>query len=446
MSPSYRIRTIGCKVNQFDSSALEGVLKDLGLRPAGDGTADLCVINTCTVTNKSDSESRALVRRMARENPGARIVVTGCYAQVGREEIEKMDEVDLVLSRNAFQDLNHFLIENNIIDWNSTGNTQVESLQAEAAIGADGPDGLRYETSRSRAFLRIQEGCNNRCTYCIVWRARGRSRSSPVEQVLAAAREIEARGFLEVVLTGIHIGDYGRDQDPVTDLAGLVGRILRATKRIRIRVSSIEPNEISPALVDLIAGESRVCRHLHVPLQSATDAVLERMGRSYRLADYRRIVENLKARVPGICIGADVIAGFPGESARDFDAAERVIDALPVDYLHVFPYSKRKGTPAAVMDGQVHGLEKKDRARRLRRISGRHMERFYSSSIGGEVNVIHESDVDNGLYSKCISDNYLKLFVPRDRLDPSGVTWLTVQPEFIRPAEESGDKERRIIA
>lgn len=442
MPGKFSIHTIGCKVNQHDSAVMASLLRGRGMveAKAGEG-ADICLVNTCTVTAKSDYQSRQMIRRAVRENPGARVIVTGCYSQVRPGEVKTIEGVSSILENKDKKNIIQHINKHGLTD----------CLNDENAIGKNGLSaplfGDHYQTKRARAFLGIQEGCNNRCTYCVVWKARGKSRSVPVGQVIAAAREIEARGFPEIVLTGVHIGFYGRDGGPdEPNLYDLLIRLLKETSRVRFRISSIEPNEVGDGLMSLLANEERACRHLHIPLQSASDGILKRMGRGYSARHYFGLVERLKVRIPGICIGADIIAGFPGETDDIFNKSLSAVENSPIDYLHVFPYSKRKDTVAAGLDGQVPEKVKSERSKVLRRTAGQHMEAFYRNSIGTHVNVIAEQSLDNSMIYKCISDNYLKLFLNAEEIDPDGETRIVVRPENVRSASDTGAQERPDIA
>ena len=426
LKKKFSIATLGCKVNQYDSLMMEGLLKREGLVEAEPGEqADVCVINTCSVTAKSDYQSRQLVRRAIKQSTNAKkVIVTGCYAQMQPDELLKIDGVSSVLPNTEKQNITHHIKDGAITDCIIDDNSH-EKESFAAWSGAS--------TKRSRAFLRIQEGCDNRCTYCIVWQARGRSRSLPLDRVVAAAREIEAKGFKEIVLTGIHIGFYGNDLGgEKLRLGDLITRLLAATSEVRFRISSIEPNEIDDRLIGMLSGEERLCRHLHIPLQAGSNEILSKMGRKYTAKQYFSLVEQVTERVPGICIGADVIAGFPGETDELFKTSQNAIENSPISYLHVFPFSRRKGTAAYDMDMQVPGREKTERARILRKISDDHKRAFYYENVNKCLNVIIEANPDNSLILKCISDNYLTMLVPLKEIDRSAISKIQVKKEYFR--------------
>ncbi len=403
---------------------MEGLLKREGLVEAKPGEqADVCVINTCSVTAKSDYQSRQLVRRAIKQSSNAKkVIVTGCYAQMQPDELLKIDGVSSVLPNPEKQNIIHHIKHGAVTDC-IIGDNSHEKESFTAWSGAS--------TKRSRAFLRIQEGCDNRCTYCIVWKARGRSRSIPFDQVVAAAREIEARGFKEIVLTGIHIGFYGNDLGGENlRLGDLITSLLVATSEVRYRISSIEPNEIDDRLIGMLSDEERLCRHLHMPLQAGSDEILSKMGRKYTAKQYFSLLEQITKRVPGICIGADVIAGFPGETDELFRISQEAIENSPISYLHVFPFSRRKGTAAYDMDMQVPGKKKAERARILRKISDKHKRAFYLKNVNKHLHVIVETNNDNSLILKCISDNYISLLVPSEKVGSQPVSRILARKEY----------------
>jgi len=410
----FSIFTLGCKVNQSESATMRGLLEAAGMCQAATGEkADVCVINTCTVTAKSDYQSRQLIRRAIRHNPGARVIVTGCYSETRQAEVGGIDGAITILPSEQKLDIIRSINKNTATIGNCSD------------ISCDAPP---YSTERSRAFLKIQDGCNNSCAYCIVHVARGRSRSIAQDQVVSAARSLEAKGFREIVLTGVHVGFYGNDLGGIR-LSSLLLKLLNATSHARYRISSIEPNEVDDDLSGMIANEERVCRHLHIPLQAANDSVLERMNRNYSISLYFKLLERLKTRIPEICLGADIIAGFPGETPDMFQSGFRLIDESPLNYLHVFPYSRRYGTSAASMPNQVPSGERNNRAALLRDLSVRKRNDYSASMVGRKVHVIAECSQDNSLVCKCLSDNYLSLHIPSELLSMDGTAMVTVRKE-----------------
>ncbi len=393
------ITTLGCKINQFESAAMAENLGKEGFRlvPFED-EADIYVINTCTVTAKTDAESRRLIRRAGRRNPQARVVVTGCYAQVAFEELREMAGVDLVL-----------------------GNVEKKGLAGLLREAADGPrvlvsdislekrsEGLVMESfaEHTRAFLQVQNGCDAFCSYCIVPYARGRSRSVPPDEVLAGIKTFAAKGFREVVLTGIHLGAYGLDLAPPESLLSLLAAADERRLVPRLRVGSVEPTEVSDDLIRFLAQSETVCRHLHIPLQSGSDTVLARMNRKYTASLFREVTEKLTAAMPDISIGCDIIAGFPGETEEESSETLRFVESLPVAYLHVFPFSPRPGTPAADMPGHVPSGVIRERAAALRRVSDRKKRAFYQRSLGEELPVLVQERSPDG-FLKGLSRTYV---------------------------------------
>lgn len=400
------ITTLGCKINQFESAAMSESLGKEGFRMVPfEDEADIYLINTCTVTARTDAESRRLIRRAGRRNPQARIVVTGCYAQVAFEELREMAGVDLVLGNVEKKGIAGMLRE---IDAGPRVQVSDISLEREA-------EGLTLESfaEHTRAFLQVQNGCDAFCSYCIVPYARGRSRSVPLEEALTGVATFAAKGYREVVLTGIHLGGYGLDLTPKESLLSLL--VAAEERRLvpRLRVGSVEPTEVSDALISFLAQAETVCPHLHVPLQSGSDPVLARMNRNYSTLLFREVIGKLAATVPDICIGCDIIAGFPGETEEEFAETLRFVESLPIAHLHVFPYSPRAGTPAATMPGQVNGAVVRSRAQALRRLSDRKRRAFYQGFLGRELPVLVQGREPDGLL-KGLSRNYITVFLPGD--------------------------------
>jgi threonylcarbamoyladenosine tRNA methylthiotransferase MtaB len=376
--------TVGCKLNQFETEQMRELAQREGLASAdGNGSPDVFVINTCTVTSKSDYRSRQAVRRAVRANPDALIVVTGCYAQRSPYDLAAIPGVDLVLGNEEKRNIGAYLkagkppnprIEVGDID-------RIATLPAHVRLHGFG--------GYTRAFVKIQDGCNNRCTYCAVPLARGPSRSKRPEDVRGEIEVLASAGFREIVLTGVHLGEYGKDLVPALTLAHL----LRETSAIpgleRIRLSSVEPTDFSRDLVRTIADAGgKVCPHVHIPLQSGDDRILRRMGRPYSSSHYRDLVMRIAGAVPGCGIGADVMVGFPGEDDAAFENTRRLVEDLPITYLHVFAFSKRRGTPAAGFAGQVAPEIKKERSRVLRDLGQAKSLAFRETLAGKSLKVI----------------------------------------------------------
>ncbi|WP_026839804.1 tRNA (N(6)-L-threonylcarbamoyladenosine(37)-C(2))-methylthiotransferase MtaB [Citrifermentans bremense] len=398
MSKTIAITTLGCKINQFESAAMTQALEQNGysMVPFPD-KADIYVINSCTVTAKTDAESRRLIRRATRLNPEARVVVTGCYAQMNAEELLKLAGVNLILGNSEKKDIVGFL---------EGINDQPRAVVSDISLEKTGETApLETFAEHTRAFLQVQNGCDARCAYCIVPYARGASRSVAVQEALDGMAAFAAQGFQEIVLTGIHLGAYGLDLAPATDLLGLMQKAQEQGAVRRLRIGSVEPTEVSRQLIDFMARSPMVCPHLHLPLQSGSDSVLSRMNRGYNTALFREVVQSLASAMPEVCIGSDVIAGFPGESDREFDETYRFIDSLPLAYLHVFPFSQRPGTPAATMAPQVHPKVIKERAEALRVLSERKKSDYAAGFVGRELRVL----VQKG--EKGLSRNYLTVLI-----------------------------------
>ncbi|MBW1976883.1 MAG: tRNA (N(6)-L-threonylcarbamoyladenosine(37)-C(2))-methylthiotransferase MtaB [Deltaproteobacteria bacterium] len=405
-SGSFRIVTLGCKVNQYESTFLKEALLRGGWTDvsANKGAADLYVINTCIVTQRASYQSRQAVRRAIRDNPSAVVAATGCYAQVYPEELSNIKGLDLVVGNTMKAQLP------NILQHFRKGN-------APCIVRADFASSLPFEflpvqgaAGRTRAFLKIQDGCNAFCTYCIVPFARGPLRSLDPQKVLSELHGFSDRGYKEVVLTGIHLGKYGEDLAPRTNLKSLLHLIGRERLALRIRLSSIEANEIDPELIEMVASERWLCRHFHVPLQSGDDAVLKKMKRDYSSMEFARLIERIYEKIPFAAIGVDVMAGFPGESAEAYRNTLALLTDLPISYLHVFPYSARKGTAAFFLENRVDPAEVKRRTAELRELGRRKREAFYRSCLGEVYVVITEGwESEQEKVAKGFSDNYLKI-------------------------------------
>lgn len=393
--------TLGCKANRYDSMALMAQLDPAGFEvlesEGAPVAADLYVINTCTVTGQSEFQSRQLVRRARKWNPKARILVTGCLAEAQPEALRDLPQDGAIGVRERGR----------VIEW-ITGQARPE-VPCQENFFYDPAGGLQR---RTRALVKVQDGCDLACAYCIVPRARGRSRSLPPAAVIAQLRRLAEQGFQEAVLTGIHLGVYGKDQG--TDLAALLKNLEpEPGLPARLRLSSIEPQEFSPDLIALIAGSSRICRHLHLPLQSGDASVLRRMRRPYTAEEFRRVALELFQAMPDLCLGLDVIAGFPGESEANFIETLDFLENLPWSYLHVFPFSVRPGTAAAKMDGQLTPPVIRARAGRLRELGSRRRQRFYAENVGKRLRLLVEGN--RAGWQQGFSDHYLPLRFQSER-------------------------------
>lgn len=393
--------TLGCKVNQYETAALASLFARRGYRIVEnfESVADVYVINTCTVTGTAAQKSRQAIRRAIRRNPEAVVVVTGCYAQVDPEAVAGIPGVDVVVGtfgREGLVDL--------VEEAMRTGR-QVVTVR-EFPAGCEFEELPALFTTRTRAYLKIQEGCRDFCTFCLVPYARGPLRSRKPEAVLAEARRLLAAGFKEVVLTGIHIGLYGCDLQPPVTLAELVARVLELPGIERLRLSSLEPTEVTPELVALIARDSRFCPHLHIPLQSGDDGVLRRMGRRYTTAAYAETVHFLRAKVPEIAITTDVMVGFPGETDAAFARSVAFVRQIGFAGLHVFKFSPRPGTPAATFPDQVPEPVKEKRLRFFLEVDAALGHAFAVRFSGRMVNVLVEGKNEVGFWEG-LSEHYL---------------------------------------
>jgi threonylcarbamoyladenosine tRNA methylthiotransferase MtaB len=363
------------------------------------------VVNSCTVTARTDAETRRLIRRARRLNPAARIVATGCYAQVSPAELSRMPEVDVVLGNREKLDAGLLTdaAEDRIGDVDEGGERALLRLSSFA--------------EHTRAFLQVQNGCDSFCSYCIVPFARGRSRSVPPQEVLDGVRRLVDGGFREIVLTGIHLGAYGLDISSGESLERLVRRILEETPLQRLRIGSLDPNEFGNDMISLFSRSPRICHHFHIPLQSGCDSVLTRMGRPYDSAFFRDLLERVIAAMPDAFIGSDIIAGFPGETDQEFETTCALVEELPLADLHVFPYSLRPRTEAAAMTGHLPSSVIHDRAARLRAIAGRKKELFLERAVGREIMVLGQQWDQSVGTVRGVSRNYIQAEFPGAPVD-----------------------------
>ena len=400
------ITTLGCKINQYDSAVIQSRLEDGHCFVPFDEPADCYIINTCTVTDRADWEARQLVRRAKRSSPSAKVLVTGCYAQVSPEEVARLPGVDYVVGLNRLDDLLRFV---EAPAAGAGGTIAVSDVKRERGVPVLG---TRVLPGHTRAFLKIQEGCNYSCTYCIIPTARGLSRSVAPREVLDQVRRLADSGYLEIVLTGIHLGGYGQDLAPKTDLTSLVEKIAASGLVPRLRLSSLDPREVPDRLLDLIAGSEVICPHLHICAQAGDDGVLKQMRRNYDTNYYRELLVKARERLPDAALGSDIIVGFPGESDAAFENSVEFFAALPLTYFHVFPYSKRRGTVAVSLPDHVPGNVKKNRARRMRELGAGKKEAFCRKFLGKRLEVLVEGTTDR--YSggrRGFSRNYLPVVV-----------------------------------
>jgi len=406
----YAVVTFGCRVNQADSLEIEGELRAMGAVGAPAAEADLVVVNTCSVTAAADQGARQTIRRVARDNPAAHIVVTGCYATRAPGDLASLPQVARIVPNTRKDDLVRDLAR----DWNMT--------TAERFAGGDGPCGSRLQpgvAGRTALTLRVQTGCDERCSYCIIPSTRGTGRSKPLGMIREAVRRAADAGYREVAITGVHLGSYGRDLADGTSLLSLARELARWPGDMLFRLSSLEPMDCSRELVDLVAASPRLAPHFHLPLQHAADEMLAAMRRPYALATYRALVDTIRERMPHASIGSDVIVGFPGETDRHAAALVDYLETSPLTHVHVFPYSHRPGTEASGFDGAPPSPVVRTRGAAVRAISERLARAFRTSQAG---TVRRALVVDDG--TAAVTDNYLRvsLEAPRRRNEWIDVT------------------------
>lgn len=394
--------TLGCKVNTYESNAMLKIFNEAGYQEVDfKQVADVYVINTCTVTNTGDSKSRQMIRKAIRKNPKATICVVGCYSQTAPEEIEKIEGVGVVLGTQYRSDIVKYVDEHLETGEMVIKVDNVMNLRKFEDLNID-----RFKNTR--AFLKIQDGCNNFCTYCIIPYARGRVRSRQKESVLNQAQRLVDNGYVEIVLTGIHTAGYGEDLDDYSFYELLVDLVkIKGLKRLRI--SSIETSQISDEIIDLIGSNEIIVDHLHVPLQAGSDATLKRMNRKYTTAEYLEKINKIRSYLPNIAFTTDVIVGFPGETDEEFEETYNFIKQVNYSELHVFPYSPRKNTPAAKMKDQVNDQIKHERANRLLQLSKELNHEFALKQIGETLKVLFEKR--DGEYLIGHAGDYLKVKV-----------------------------------
>jgi threonylcarbamoyladenosine tRNA methylthiotransferase MtaB len=409
-TPTVSITTLGCRLNQVDSATLAARLEARGFHVADDpaGPADVVVVNTCTVTGRADASDRQAIRRAARRHPGAPVVVTGCLAQTDPRRVAALPDVALVVG-NADKARLPDLVEQLVGAAAPGHDRRVLVSDVTAVRTVDRP--VTPATRRARAFVKVQDGCQHRCAFCIVPAARGGSRSLEPGVVLDHAHRLVGLGYREIVLTGVDLGHYGADLRPRTDLASLIRALIDVRGLRWVRLSSVLPAYVTPALFEILTGSSRVAPHFHIPLQSGSDRVLRAMRRPYTARMYRSLVERLQAAIPGLGLGTDVIVGFPGETDADFDDTIGLVRALPFSYLHVFPYSERAATEAAALPGRVPSITMAARSRDLRAVGDEKRAAFARAMVGEE----HEALVlecrgpDGGLVA--LTGNFVEVSV-----------------------------------
>jgi len=396
------VTTLGCKVNQYESAAFVAGFKERGMEVVPfSQPADVYVINSCAVTGKAGAQTRQTIRRALKTNPDARIVVTGCYAQVATQEVLDIADRPICVVGNGNK---HLLVDialsNRLCDLEIyMGDIGRKKEICDLPVTGFG--------GRTRAYLKIQDGCNNFCSYCIVPYARGRVRSLPPDQALEQLAVFAREGFRELVFTGIHVGMYGQDLDPRLSLLDLMRQAAAQPYEMRYRISSLEPGELSPELLDFLAGEEKFMPHFHLPLQSGDPQILKNMNRRYTADAFEEVVNRIVAVMPGAAIGLDVLVGFPGESDAAFMRTVELIERLPISYLHVFPFSRRPGTVAEKMPGQIPGPDKDERAALLKELDHKKRTAFYGSQVGSVRRVLAEGKRNRFRMMRGFTENYV---------------------------------------
>jgi threonylcarbamoyladenosine tRNA methylthiotransferase MtaB len=468
--PTFHVENFGCRATQADGAALERQFEGRGLARADAAQADLVVLNTCTVTNSADLDARAAIRRVQRQNPLAKIIVTGCYAQRAPEEIAALPGVTAVIGNSHKHQLAQIALDE-LTAWRGTfvpltsllaetpgWRPEAESPKPEARLfvsdifahtellAAPVFESGSHLSGRTRPNLKVQDGCDNRCSFCVIPSVRGHSRSLPLSQIISEMNALVEAGYREVVISGINLGRWGRDlavshqpsalngsiRQDGKQLESLIRAILAETQLEKLRISSVEPMDWSDKLIALVASSPRIAKHAHVPLQSGSDAVLRRMHRKYRPWHYREKIEKIRAAMPTAAIGADVMAGFPGETDAEFEATRSLIEDLPLTYLHVFTYSARPSTPAAAMPNQVPVHLARERNQVLRQLAAEKKLAFMNSFIGKQLDAITLSAAHNGRdgeFTEALTGNYQNLYL-KGRHEPNH--WISAHIEEVK--------------
>lgn len=400
------ITTLGCKVNQYESASFQSAFAARGAEVVPfSQAADIYIVNTCAVTNKAGAQSRQTIRKVLKKNSAARVVVTGCYSQIAALDILDIVDQPVCIVGNGYK---HLLVDFAL----ATDYCDLEMYMADIGKVKECCH-LPVTTfpGRTRAYLKIQDGCNNYCSYCIVPMTRGRSRSVLPEIALGQARMFVESGYREIVVTGIHVGKYGQDLDERPDtLASFLDQVTILNPETRFRLSSLEPNELTDEILALFATRENLMAHLHIPLQSGDDEILRKMNRHYTGADFRAIINKAHKRLPDAALGIDVLVGFPGENDAAFQNTYDLLASLPVTYLHVFPYSRRPGTVAAKRKDQVASKVKDERVRILRELAGRKQLEFYQRFIGTSHRVLAENNKNKLGLMRGFTENYIPVY------------------------------------
>lgn len=411
------VATFGCRVNQADSESYVDTLKEKNFLPTNDHKdANVVVVNSCTVTHRSDADIRKLVSRIERENPKAKVIVTGCYAQRDPEALVQLKGTHAVLGNSDRHRLGEVVdrltqeqsnADETIVIRNSMGELGVDDLPPVEPVSV--------VNDRTRPFIKIQDGCDAKCTYCVIPSVRGAARSAPAKEVIRSVRQLVEQGYFEIVLAGIHLGTYAHGDD---SLDSVIRKVLQDIPELgRLRISCIEPMAFPMALADIAKEDSRLAPHFHLPLQSGDNAVLRRMSRPYRDLDFQAILDGIRARIPHACLGTDVIVGFPGESDEQFENTYRFIQESGLNYVHVFSYSDRPGIPSTRMKDKVDPRIVKARSRRLNDLSAELWQRYLDQQVGKELDALTlKSQKRSPERTEALSDNYCQIILNQEQI------------------------------
>ena len=394
--------TLGCKLNFSETSTIGRQLVDIGfIKTDFDNKADLYIINTCSVTENANRECRRIIRKAKKNSPESFIVVTGCFAQLKPKEISDIKGVDMVVGANEKFNLPQLLTNLNTVETTQVHGCEINKLDYFSSYSL---------TDRTRSFMKIQDGCNYPCTYCTIPLARGKSRCDSIENIIKNSNDIADKGIKEIVITGVNIGEF-KDKNDNRNFSDLVKELDKVKRIERYRISSIEPNLISDEVINLVKNSKKFMPHFHIPMQSGSDLILRKMKRRYQTKLYRSKIEKIVSEVKDVCIGADVIVGFPGETNEEFEKTLHFIKDLPLSYLHVFTYSERENTLAIKMDGVVSKIDRADRSKQLRILSNKLQRAFYEKYIDTEHTALFEQENKQG-YLFGFTDNYIKIKTP----------------------------------
>lgn len=418
------LTTLGCKLNFSETSTIARAFKDRGFnRVEFNEVADVYIINSCSVTNSADKKSRTYIKQAAKQNPAAFIIVTGCYAQLKPDEVIKIDGVDLVVGAKDKLNIDRYIDELNRKEKKTVLSCDYKDIENFSHAYSFG--------DRTRTFLKVQDGCNYFCSYCTIPMARGKSRNPSIESIVLEAKTIAAGGTKEIILTGINIGDFGRSTGE--NFFDLIKELDLVEGIERIRISSIEPNLLTDEMIDFIATSNRIAPHFHIPLQSGSDKMLDKMRRKYDTELFRNKISTINSKIPHAFIGVDIIVGMHGETIELFNDSVEFVKSLKISQLHIFPYSEREGTKAVKFDGVVPVKERKDRVKTLQAISNTKLKQFYRENILASAPVLFETNRDKEIMTGW-TDNYIKVEMPFDKDSINKVKTVTLEK-----LEERGD-------